>query len=86
MNIKWGPKLILLSQILKQVLYDAVDGDGVLPLQHKAASVAVNNSLNVNASEPKAHLGPLVKVKVVPSGNTSTLLLLLELERARVQC
>jgi hypothetical protein len=35
----------------------------------KATSVAVNNSLNVNASEPRAHLGPLAKVKKSPSGN-----------------
>lgn len=38
----------------------------------KATSVAVNNSLNVNASETKAHLGPLAKVKVVPSGSPLT--------------
>ena len=36
----------------------------------KATSVAVGNSLNVNASEPKAHLGPLAKVKVQPTGKS----------------
>jgi hypothetical protein len=34
----------------------------------KATSVAVNNTLVVDASEPKAHLSPIAKVKTVPKG------------------
>ena len=34
----------------------------------KATSVAVNNTLAVDASEAKAHLSPIAKVKTIPKG------------------
>jgi hypothetical protein len=38
----------------------------------KAATVAVNNCLNVDAAEAKAHLSPLAKTKVLPGGKQNT--------------